>query len=124
MDYIESLGEFPEGVEVSEVPEGAYDFVHLFVQDSGECASLGLPAIETVGYDGLLWISYPRRSSEVETALSRDVMWELVKDMALTPVAQVSISPIWSALRFRPSDEAGKQNSARRSRSTIRVAST
>jgi hypothetical protein len=108
LDYIESLGELPEGAEVSEVPEGDYDFVHLFVQDSGEFASLGLPAIEAVRFDGLLWISYPKRSSKVETDLSRDVMWKLVEDMALRPVAQVSIGPVWSALRFRPSDEVGK----------------
>jgi hypothetical protein len=101
-------GGLPEGAEVSEVPEGDYDFVHFFVQDSGEFASLGLPAIEAVRYDGLLWISYPRPSSKVETDLSRDVMWELVADMALRPVAQVSIDPVWSALRFRPSDEVGK----------------
>jgi hypothetical protein len=106
--YADSLGELPEGAEVWEVPEGDYDFVHLFVRDSSEFASLGLPAIEAVRYDGLLWISYPKRSSKVETDLSRDVMWELVADTGLRPVAQVSIDPVWSALRFRPSDAVGR----------------
>jgi hypothetical protein len=82
--------------------------VHLFVQDSGEFASPGLPAIVAVRCVGLLWISYPKRSSKVETDVSRDAMWELVGKMALRPVAQVSIDPAWLALRFRPSDEVGK----------------
>jgi len=106
--YAEALGDLPEGAEVWEVSEGDFDFVHLFVRDSSEFASLGLLAIEAVRYDGLLWISYPKRSSKVETDLSRDVMWEPVADTGLRPVAQVSIDPVWSALRFRPSDEAGK----------------
>lgn len=106
--YTDSLGELPEGAGVRELPEGDFDFVHLFVQDSSEFSNLGLPAIEAVRYDGLLWISYPKRSSKVETDLTRDVMWELVADTGLRPVAQVSIDPVWSALRFRPSDEAGK----------------
>lgn len=105
--YAEALGDLPEGAEVWGVPEGDFDFVHLFVKDSSEFASLGLLAIEAVRYDGLLWISYPKRSSKVEKDLSRDVMWELVADTGLRPVAQVSIDPVWSALRFRPSDEVG-----------------
>ena len=108
LDYIESLGVLPEGAEVSEVREGEYGIVHLFVQDSGEFASLGQPAIGAVRYDGLLWLSYPKRSSKVETDLSRDVMWELMADTGPRPVTQVSIDPVWSALRFRPSDEVGR----------------
>lgn len=105
--YTESLGELPEGVEMSEVPEGEFDFVHLFVKDSNEFASLGPAAIEAIKYDGLLWLSYPKRSSKVESDLTRDVMWELMADTGLRPVTQVSIDPVWSALRFRPWDEVG-----------------
>jgi hypothetical protein len=106
--HAESLGELPEGAEVSDVPEGEFDFVHLFVKDSNEFASLGPTAIEAIKYDGLLWISYPKRSSGIESDLTHDVMWELTADTGLRPVAQVSIDPVWSALRFRPSDEVGK----------------
>jgi hypothetical protein len=106
--YAELLGELPEGTEAWETPEGEFDFVHLFVEDSNELADLGPSAIEALKYDGLLWISYPKRSSKVKTDLSRDVMWDLIADTGLRPVAQVSIDPVWSALRFRPSDEVGR----------------
>ena len=75
---------------------------------SNEFASLGPAAIEAIKYDGLLRISYPKRSSRVESDLTRDVMWELMADTGLSPLAQVSIDPVWSALRFRPSNEVGK----------------
>ena len=106
--YIESLGDLPEGVEVSEKPEGKFDFVHQFVRDSTEFADLSPKAMDAVKYDGLLWISYPKRSSKVATDLTRDVMWDLMADTGLRPVTQVSIDEVWSALRFRPVEMVGK----------------
>jgi hypothetical protein len=103
--YVASLGEIPEGVPVDEVPEGKYDFVHLFVKDSTVFHDLIDGALEAAEYDALFWISYPKRSAKVETDLSRDVMWQLMGDTGLRPVAQVSIDEVWSALRFRPTEQ-------------------
>jgi hypothetical protein len=86
-NYAESLGELPAGVEVSEVPEGEFDFVQVFGQDSSEFACLGPEAIEAVKYDGLLCLSYPKRSSKVKSVLTRDVMWKLMANTGLRPVA-------------------------------------
>jgi len=95
---------------LAERPEGIFDFVHLFVKNSAELQSLGPTpeAIEAVKVDGLLWISYPKRSSKVETDLTRDVGWEMMAEAGLRPVTQVSVNDIWSALRFRPIDRVGR----------------
>jgi hypothetical protein len=61
-----------------------------------------------VKQDGLLWVSYPKRSSKVETDISRDVGWEVMAEAGLRPVTQVSIDEIGSALRFRPVEAVGK----------------
>jgi hypothetical protein len=107
--YVESLIELPEGVELSTSPEGGdYDFVHLFVFDSGDLNELLPGAAAAVKYDGLLWISYPKKSSKVKTDLSRDVLWELMKETGLRPVTQISVDSTWSALRFRPAEAVGK----------------
>ena len=108
--YIESLGELPEGTRLSEQtdPEAEYDFCHLFAKNSSELADLVPTAVKAIWYDGLLWISYPKKSSKVETDLSRDTLWELPGATGLRPVTQVSIDVTWSALRFRPSEKVGK----------------
>jgi hypothetical protein len=106
--YIELLGDLPEGVQVSEEPEGRYEFVHLFVASSEELNRLRRTAMDAVEYDGLLWISYPKRSSKVATDLTRDVLWELMADTGLRPVTQVSVDEVWSALRFRPAELVGE----------------
>jgi len=106
--YLESLGDLPEGVVVETSGDGPFDFVHVFAKDREEYASLGPAAVAAVKYDGLLWISYPKGSSRVKTDLSRDMMWELVADARLRPVTQISIDPVWTALRFRPAEAVGK----------------
>ena len=106
--YVESLEDLPEGVEVSEQAGGKFDFVHLFVKDSAELDQLRSAATGAVEYDGLLWISYPKKSAKVDTDLTRDVLWELMGDTGLRPVTQVSVDKVWSAMRFRPADEVGK----------------
>ncbi len=106
--YRERLDPLPEGVEVAEKPTGRFDFVQLFVKDSKELKRLASKAIRARKPDGLLWICYPKRSSGVETDLTRDVLWELVQDTGLVGVSLVSIDDVWSAMRFRPAEDVGK----------------
>lgn len=105
--YMDELGDLPPGVEVVYQPEGTFDFVHLFVKNVAELERLGPEAIQAVEYDGLLWISYPKRSSKVETDITRDVGWDVMARAGLRPVTQISINDVWSALRFRPAERVG-----------------
>ena len=65
-------------------------------------------AAEAVKHDGLLWVSYPKTSSGVESDLLRDVVWKSVAKTGLRPVTQVSVNDKWSAIRFRPADKVGE----------------
>jgi len=107
--YVESLGKLPDGVEiVVEAEAGTCDFVHIFAKNSAQYAAHGPVAVAAVKYDGILWISYPKKSARVETDLSRDAMWDIVADVGLRPVTQISIDKTWSAVRFRPTELVGK----------------
>jgi hypothetical protein len=56
--------------------------------------------------DGLLWFSYPKKSSASAGDLTRDHGWEIVTAVGFRPVSQVSINDAWSALRFKPTATA------------------
>lgn len=106
--YMEELGQLPDGVELAEKPAGGCDFVHLFVKNVAELARLAPEALAALKYDGVLWVSYPKRSSKVETDISRDRGWDVLSEAGLRPVSQVSVDATWSALRFRPTKEVGR----------------
>jgi hypothetical protein len=57
---------------------------------------------------GILWICYPKKSSEVKTDISRDVGWDVVHKAGWEGVTLISVDDIWSAMRFRPTQDVGK----------------
>lgn len=108
-DYPEALGPFPAGVALSQDLEGAFDLVLYFARNSQEMGK-ALPAlIKALKPEGLFWIAFPKRSSGVETDLSRDEGWDAVKQADMRTVALISIDTTWSAARIRPSaDESAE----------------
>ncbi len=106
--YVEGLGNLPDGAELATEVTGTFDWGQCFVRDVAELRRLAPQARDAVEYDGLLWISYPKRSSNISSDISRDVAWEAMKEFSLRPVFQVSIDETWSALRFRPPEQVGK----------------
>lgn len=106
--YPDRLGRLPDGVELAKRATGQFDFVHLFVMNSAELSRFGPKALKLLKYDGVFWVSYPKKSSGVATDISRDHGWDLLKKSGLRTVAAVSIDDTWSALRFRPVAAVGK----------------
>lgn len=60
--YVDKLGPLPEGVEIKQKSTGEFDLVHLFAKNSHELERLVLKATKVLKYDGIFWISYPRRA--------------------------------------------------------------
>ena len=100
--YRAILGALPEGTELDSNAGQGFDFVQLFVRNKADVEKLAPEAVRALKTGGLLWFSYPKKSSKVETDISRDVGWEALTRAAMRPVTQVSIDDTWSALRFRP----------------------
>jgi hypothetical protein len=107
-EYLDWIDQWSERIFLETRPDGKYDFVHVFIRDSGDYDDLCPMAMDAISYDGLFWMSYPKKSSKVKSDLSRDILWEMMNQTELRPVTQISIDETWSALRFRPKGEVGK----------------
>jgi hypothetical protein len=105
--YTELIGE-PEGVTFQEKLKPELDFLHVFITQRTELQELIPEALKLVRYDGLLWVSYPKGSSKVETDVNRDIIWEDLLQYGIRPVTQISMNEVWSAIRFRPAEAVGK----------------
>lgn len=102
--YAERLGELPEGVNLlDKAPrEGRVDVVHAFVRDAAELRKVAPEAIDALKPGGLLWFSYPKKSSKLNTDLDRDSSWAPLTDAGLRIVTAISVDDTWTGLRFRP----------------------
>lgn len=103
--YRAALDPLPEGARVVTSGKGPFSFVHVFARDIAELERLIPRVVKALEYDGVLWMSYPKGTSEMASDLKRDSAWEAFKKHDLRPVSQVAIDETWSAMRFRPVQE-------------------
>jgi hypothetical protein len=99
--YGAALEPLPEGATLVATGDLVADVVHLFVHDSAELAVHTAPALAALKPGGMLWISYPKRSSGVATDLTRDAGWTVITAAGWQPVRQIAVDEVWSAVRFK-----------------------
>ena len=103
------LNDLPEGVRVSEsidTEPGSFDVIHIFVSSKPELDRLIPPAVKVLKKGGLLWVSYPKKSSGISTDITRDNGWNILKTIGWHGVSMVSIDETWTAFRIRPIEES------------------
>jgi hypothetical protein len=77
----------------------------IFVSDMASIARAAAEDVPKYARGQHLWVGYPKKSSGVKTDTHRDEGWDAFKAADLYGVMQISVTPIWSALRFRYRDE-------------------
>src|SRR5689334_8499538 len=74
-DFEGSLEPLPKTVSFNEKPP--YDFIHLFTKKSSEL-NKEFPSLKAkLVTNGLFWISWPKKSSQVETDLDENIVREV-----------------------------------------------
>lgn len=101
---------FDSGIEHSD-----YDFILFFAEDEADL-NIHIPTlVKLAKADTVFWIGYPKKEGKIKTDISRDSGWGVLDVIGYRPVAQISITESWSALRIKPVDQvklskkAGKQ---------------
>lgn len=97
--YFDLLGELPRGASQFE-SDSSVDFIHFFTKNKAELL-LTLPQLKTVLVkNGMIWISWPKKSSKVETDVSDAVVREVGLSTGLVDIKVCAIDEVWSALKF------------------------
>jgi len=97
-DFGDTLGAMPDGVKP--VTRGTLDFAMLFVRKVSELKK-GFPQLrDRLESNGVLWVSWPKKASGVETDLSDNVVRGIGLDFGLVDVKVCAVDKIWSGLKF------------------------
>ncbi len=100
--YLQELGPLPNGVQVAEKLSGKFDWVQVFVKNKVELDNLVPRLVRALKPDAILWISYPKGTSKIQTDLTRDKGWEAIQQADLKWITLVSVDETWSAFALRP----------------------
>jgi predicted SnoaL-like aldol condensation-catalyzing enzyme len=103
--YLKSLVPLPEGVIISEATDRAHEFVQFFATRKSDIEKSSTKLLRTAVPGALVWITYPKKTSGVESDLSRGAVWAAMERKGWRPVSQIAIDEVWSALRFRPTED-------------------
>lgn len=116
--YVKLLAPLPEDVVITSTANGVHPFVQIFATSLADLGKSVPSLLKHAGEGALLWIAYPKKTSGMESDLSRDLIAEAISGTGWRPVSIVAIDGVWSALRFRPVAMSKPNASRKLSRTT------
>jgi hypothetical protein len=112
-DFKKGLVALPDRVKISDSAKD-FDQIHWFVFNRAQLEK-GLSKIMNLIRPGVLvWAYYPKRSSKMQTDLTRDKGWDrlLKEDDKLAWINLISFNDTWSVFGFRAKTAKDKQKDA------------
>jgi hypothetical protein len=98
--YDKIVGRLPPGASVQAKPKPPLDMVHLFVTKSTGLALKLLRYRETIAPDGMIWVSWPKKSSGIASDLTDVVVRDTALPLGLVDIKVCAIDDTWSGLKF------------------------
>ncbi len=100
-NYIQFFLDFPSKVVINETVNGnQFEFIHLFVSSVNELENFYNIAKESLKKNGVLWISWPKKSSKIKTELDKFKILKYGLGNGLVDTKVASIDENWSGHKF------------------------
>lgn len=97
--YIKMLDELP-GVKIQKTKFHDLDFIHLFEKDEAKLKQQ-IPILKKqLKQNGMIWISWPKKSSKLITTLTDLVVRNTAIANGLVDIKVCAVDEVWSGLKF------------------------
>jgi hypothetical protein len=100
IDYCRLLGTTPEGVTFSDRLKPESSFVHLFIKNHSELEKELSILRKKIPDTGTVWISWPKKSADVPTDVTEDVIRAVALPLGFVDVKVCAIDETWSGLKL------------------------
>ena len=98
--YFDWLDPLPPDLDVAEKTTGKFDLMHVFVKDEKTFRSLLSKNKKYLRSNGMLWVSWPKKSSGVVTDLDENKIRDFGLKEGLVDVKVCAVDETWSGLKF------------------------
>jgi hypothetical protein len=95
------------GALIEGAPEAAWSglgqgtgFLHVFTRHRAEVEDVLARALPLIARDGMVWVSWPKKSAKVPTDITEDVLREVALPMGYVDVKVCAVDAVWSGLKF------------------------
>lgn len=98
-EYFNWLEGLPE-IQVLTSRSSKKQFIHVFVSKA-KALQKELPLLKgELEENGMIWVSWPKKSSKVETDVTEDVIRNLALSIGLVDVKVCAVNATWSGLKL------------------------
>jgi hypothetical protein len=94
------IGPLPADVTIKAAPKPSLDMVHLFATHATGLAAKLQRYRKAIVPDGMIWVSWPKKSSGVASDLSDVVVRDTALPLGLVDTKVCAIDDTWSGLKF------------------------
>ena len=97
-----SLLTLPADIVVTWLPRAKSDmeFVHLFATSASQLKSKLESVRKRIVPGGVIWVSWPKKSSGVTSDITEDTIRDLALPMGLVDVKVCAVDEVWSGLKL------------------------
>jgi hypothetical protein len=97
--YDELLAPLPDGVKRVRKLDDA-EVAHFFVTARARLDKELRAAMPKMQQDAAIWISWPKKSSKVETDITEDTVREVALPLGLVDIKVCAVDEVWSGLKL------------------------
>jgi hypothetical protein len=98
--YAGIVGELPADVTMARSAKPPLDMVHLFATEAKGLAARLRDYRASIAPDGMIWVSWPKKSAGVATDLTDVVVRDTALPLGLVDIKVCAIDDTWSGLKF------------------------
>ena len=97
--YLNLFSDLPE-IKILTSHSKKENFIHLFCSMQNELIKDYPKAKSAMLKDGMLWVSWPKQSSNIPSDLTRDWIRDYILERGLVDVKVCAVDENWSGLKF------------------------
>jgi hypothetical protein len=113
-NYPKLVEPLPEGVTIVPRLADKVDIVHIFGSEAKELAKKLKQFKKSIVENGMIWVSWPKKSAGVPTDVTEDVIREVALPLGLVDVKVCAVDEVWSGLKLVIRRENRKNDKQRR----------
>lgn len=98
--YFDLFEELPKAVGFSNERKSKKDLIHYFTRDAKELERDILSLKNEIVTNGIIWISWPKKSSKIATDVTEDTIRNLALENGLVDVKVCAVDEVWSGLKL------------------------
>lgn len=98
-NYMKLIAPLPDKANVSNRLRGDVDIWHLFTTSKKELQQVLACAMTEIHQDGMIWISWPKKSSGKTSEVTESTIREVALPMGLVDVKVCAVDETWSGLK-------------------------